>query len=106
MQAIGLRDQHFDKRPTASQSIAMDKSAASDSSPLNSADLGLLEMSGLTNGCDSGVHLLDIREDEAEAYRERTLDPFSFQHQQPELFTSSKVSKNVLKVVCHKIWQK
>ena len=98
MQANGLSGQHFDKRPTASQSIAMYKSADSDSSTLDSADLEISEMSPLTNDYDgdSGDHLLDIREDEAEAgaetYRERTLDPFSFQHQQLELFASSKVS--------------
>ena len=76
----------------------MDKSTTSDSSIFDSAELESSEMSPLTNDYDgdSGEHLLDIREDEADAgaevYRERTVDPFSFQHQQPELFASSKVS--------------
>ena len=76
----------------------MYKSADSDTSTLDSADLEISEMSPLTNDYDgdSGVHLVDIRADDAEAgaevYRGRTLDPFSFQHQQPELFASSKVS--------------
>ena len=76
----------------------MDKSADSDTSTLDSAELEKSEMSPLTNDYDgdSGDHLLDIREDEAEdgaeVYRERISDPFSFQHPQPELFASSKVS--------------
>ena len=80
----------------------MDESAASDSPTLNSADLQSVEMSPLTNDCDSGVHLVDIREDEteggAEAYRERISDPFSFRHQQPELFWCHTLSENSIEV--------